>query len=53
MESVKFRVRKTDTKSRKAIFSLYQTGEWSMRELANKFEISIPRVWQMVKEYRH
>lgn len=52
MESVKFRVRKTDTKSRKAIFSLYQTGEWSMRELANKFEISIPRVCQIVKEYR-
>ena len=52
VETVKTRTRKTDIKSRKAIFNLYETGEWSMRELANKFEISVPRVCQIVKQFR-
>tara|TARA_R110000824_G_scaffold51202_3_gene142997 strand:- start:370 stop:555 length:186 start_codon:yes stop_codon:yes gene_type:complete len=45
------RKRKTDLKSRKAIVSLYDTGDWAMSELAKKFEISIPRVCQIVKQY--
>tara|TARA_R110000824_G_scaffold75627_2_gene191809 strand:- start:1593 stop:1778 length:186 start_codon:yes stop_codon:yes gene_type:complete len=45
------RKRKTDLKSRQAIVTLYQTGDWSMSELAKKFEISIPRVCQIVKQY--
>lgn len=52
MEIQKKRVRKTDLKSREAISSLYETGEWSMRELAEKFGVSVPRVCQIVKEYR-
>ena len=52
MEIQKKRVRKTDLKTREAISSLYTTGEWSMRELAEKFGVSIPRVCQIVKEYK-
>lgn len=52
MEELRKRVRKTDLRTREAISSMYETGEWSMRELAEKFDISIPRVCQIVKEYR-
>ena len=54
MESIvrRTRTRKTDLKSRKAIASMYQTGDWSMRELAEKFDISIPRVCQIVREFK-
>lgn len=46
------RSRKTDEKTRRAIVNMYQTGDWTMPELAEKFEISVPRVCQIVKEYR-
>ncbi len=46
------RVRKTTVKDRKAIVSLYETGEWTYKELSIKFSISIPRVCQIVKEQR-
>ena len=46
------RSRKTDEKSRRAIVEMYSTGDWTMPELAKMFEISIPRVCQIVKEYR-
>jgi len=46
------RVRKTDLRTRKAISELYSSGDWSMRELAEKFGVSVPRVCQIVKEFR-
>ena len=52
MEKLNLRNRKTTLKDRLAIVDLYKTGNWTYSELAKKFEISIPRVCQIVKEYR-
>jgi hypothetical protein len=52
MDNRKTRTRKTDNKSRVAIASLYGTGDWTMKELAEKFDISIPRVCHIVKQYQ-
>jgi len=48
----KTRVRKTDPKTRELIFIMYDTGAWSMTQIADLFQISVPRVCQIVKEYR-
>jgi DNA-binding Lrp family transcriptional regulator len=44
------RVRKLDLKSRRAIAILYKTGEWTMRDLADKFQVSAPRICQIIND---
>ena len=44
------RTRKTDIKTRQAIILLYQNGGWTMRELADKFKVSAPRIHQIVND---
>jgi DNA-directed RNA polymerase sigma subunit (sigma70/sigma32) len=44
------RNRKTTLKIRRAIILLYDSGEWTMRELADKFKVSAPRICQIVND---
>lgn len=47
----KTRIRKLDLKDRRAIAILYKSGEWTMRELASRFEVSAPRICQIITDY--
>ena len=47
----KTRFRKTDPRLRKYIAEMYFSGEWTMKEIAEQFQITQPRVSQIVKEY--
>lgn len=38
-------------KQRTLICELYETGDWTMRELSEQFSVSIPRISQIVNNY--
>ena len=48
--AMKCRTRKTDAKRRASIVLLYSTGWWTMRGLADLFNISSGRVSQIVND---
>tara|TARA_Y100001973_G_C5207316_1_gene342521 strand:- start:6548 stop:6733 length:186 start_codon:yes stop_codon:yes gene_type:complete len=47
----KSRVRKLTLKQRNLICELYKSGDWTMKELSKQFDVSIPRVSQIVNNY--
>lgn len=47
----KNRVRKLTLKQRTLICNLYESGDWTMKELSEQFKVSIPRVSQIVNNY--
>jgi len=47
----KNRVRKLDMKQRDAIRLLYESGSWTMTKLAEQFDVSVPRISQIVNNY--
>jgi DNA-binding MarR family transcriptional regulator len=47
----KSRVRKLTLKQRNLICELYKSGDWTMKELSEQFDVSIPRVSQIVNNY--
>ena len=44
------RKRKLSLKDRRAIYFLYQSGEWTMKHLASRFGVSQPRICQIVND---
>jgi DNA-binding transcriptional regulator GbsR (MarR family) len=50
IEDKRTRKRKTDPKVRNHIATMYNSGEFTMIELAEMFQVSQPRISQIVKE---
>ena len=44
------RVRKTTARDRNAIILLYETGLWTMQEIADKWNVTQPRVSQIIHD---
>ena len=47
----KSRVRKLTLKQRNLICELFKSGEWTMKELSEQFDVSITRISQIVNNY--